>query len=37
MDRRSADVLAGLAAGIAANGVVTIDEAKFLRKWIDTH
>lgn len=36
MDRRSADVLAGLAAGIAADGVVTIDEAKFLRQWIDT-
>lgn len=36
MDRRGADVLAGLAAGIAADGVVTIDEARFLRQWIDT-
>lgn len=36
MDRRGADMLAGLAAGIAADGVVTIDEAKFLRQWIDT-
>lgn len=36
IDRRGADVLAGLAAGIAADGVVTIDEAKFLRQWIDT-
>ena len=36
MDRRSADVLAGLAAGIAADGVVTIDEATFLRQWIET-
>lgn len=36
IDRRSADVLAGLAAGIAADGIVTIDEAKFLRQWIDT-
>lgn len=24
-------------ASIAANGVVTIDETKFLRQWIDTH
>lgn len=36
VDRRSADVLAGLAAGIAADGIVTIDEAKFLRQWIET-
>ena len=36
MDRRGADVLAGLAAGIAADGIVTIDEAKFLRQWIET-
>ncbi|KMN09056.1 BRCT domain-containing protein [Pseudomonas helleri] len=36
MDRRSADVLAGLAAGIAADGVVTLDEAKFLRQWIES-
>lgn len=37
MDRRSANVLDGLGAGIAANGVVTNDEAKFLHQWIDTH
>lgn len=36
MDRRGADVLAGLAAGIAADGIVTFDEAQFLRQWIDT-
>lgn len=36
MDRRSADVLAGLAAGIAADGVVKIEEAQFLRQWIET-
>lgn len=36
MDRRSADVVAGLATCIAADGVVTIDEAKFLRQWIET-
>lgn len=36
MDRRSADVLAGLAAGIAADGVVKIEEARFLQQWIET-
>lgn len=36
MDRRSADVLAGLAAGIASDGVVKLEEAQFLRHWIET-
>lgn len=36
MDRRSADVLAGLAAGIAADGVVKLEEAQFLRQWIES-
>lgn len=36
MDRRAADVLAGIAAGIAADGVVTVEEAQFLCQWIET-
>lgn len=34
MDRRSADALAGLAAGIAADGVVSLEEARFLQDWL---
>lgn len=37
MDRRSADALAGLAAGIAADGIVSLDEAKFLQSWLHTN
>lgn len=37
MDRRSADALVGLAAGIAADGVVTELEAKFLRNWLEAN
>lgn len=34
MDRRSADALAGLAAGITADGVVSLEEAQFLQRWL---
>lgn len=36
IDRRSADMLVGMAAGIVADGVVTQDEATFLRQWMDS-
>ncbi|WP_223497572.1 BRCT domain-containing protein [Pseudomonas sp. BF-R-16] len=36
MDRRNVDMLAGLAAGIAADGVITLEEAQFLRQWIES-
>jgi len=35
IDRRSADALAGLAAGLVADNVVTQDEAVFLKNWIE--
>lgn len=35
MDRRNADVLAGLAAGLVADNVVTQEEAVFLKGWIE--
>ena len=34
MDRRAADALAGMAAGIAADGVVSLEEATFLQAWL---
>lgn len=37
IDRRAADMLVGLAAGIVADGVVTSQEASFLRDWMNTH
>ncbi|ARU88439.1 BRCT domain-containing protein [Pseudomonas sp. M30-35] len=37
MDRRAADALSGLAAGIVSDGVVTLDEAKFLQSWLDAN
>lgn len=35
IDRRSADALAGLAAGLVADDVVTQEEAVFLKDWIE--
>ncbi|MBU1329441.1 MAG: BRCT domain-containing protein [Gammaproteobacteria bacterium] len=37
MDRRAADALAGLAAGITADGLVTLDEAQFLQRWLEAN
>ena len=37
IDRRSADVLVGLAGGITADGVVTTEEAIFLKRWARTN
>lgn len=37
MDRRSADALAGLAAGIAADGIVSLEEATFLQAWLQAN
>lgn len=37
IDRRSADALVGLAAGLTADGVVTTGEALFLKQWLDTN
>ncbi len=37
IDRRSADALVGLAAGISADGRVNQQEAEFLENWIATH
>lgn len=37
MDRRSADALAGLAAGITADGVVSLEEAQFLQRWLEAN
>ncbi|MGB9669941.1 MAG: BRCT domain-containing protein [Halothiobacillaceae bacterium] len=37
MDRRAADALVGLAAGLAADGVVTQSEAEFLRLWLENN
>lgn len=35
MDRRAADALSGIAAGLTADGVVTLEEAKFLQGWLE--
>ncbi|MBS4088572.1 BRCT domain-containing protein [Pseudomonas rustica] len=37
IDRRSADALAGIAAGLAADGKINQQEAEFLKNWIETH
>lgn len=37
IDRRSADALAGIAAGLAADGKINQQEAEFLKTWIETH
>lgn len=37
MDRRAADALSGLAAGIVADGVVSLEEAKFLQTWLQAN
>lgn len=37
IDRRSADALVGLAAGLAADGVVSTAEGLFLRDWLETN
>ncbi|HCN45909.1 MAG TPA: NAD-dependent DNA ligase [Pseudomonas sp.] len=37
IDRRSADLLIGLTAGITADGQVTQQEAEFLENWISTN
>jgi len=37
MDRRAADTLVGLAAGITADGIVTQEEALFLHHWLESH
>lgn len=37
MDRRSADALSGLAAGITADGVVSLEEARFLQRWLEAN
>lgn len=37
MDRRAADALSGLAAGIAADGLVSLEEARFLQGWLDAN
>lgn len=36
MNRRSADMLLGVAAGIVADGVVTQQEALFLQQWMES-
>ncbi|KIF65416.1 NAD-dependent DNA ligase [Pseudomonas fluorescens] len=35
IDRRAADALVGLAAGITADGIVNITEAVFLKQWLE--
>lgn len=37
MDRRSADALVGLAAGIVADGTVNHSEARFLHSWLEAN
>ncbi|EPK4267382.1 TPA: BRCT domain-containing protein [Pseudomonas aeruginosa] len=37
IDRRSTDALVGLAAGVVADGVVNVDEARFLKGWIESN
>jgi len=36
IDRRSADALVGIAAGLIADGVVSTTEALFLKHWLET-
>lgn len=37
IDRRSADALVGITAGLAADGKINQPEAEFLKTWIETH
>jgi len=37
IDRRSADALVGIAAGLAADGKINLQEAEFLKSWIENH
>lgn len=37
IDRRSADALIGISAGLAADGTINQQEAEFLKNWIETH
>ncbi len=37
IDRRSADALVGVAAGLIADGAITHSEAQFLRDWLQNH
>ena len=37
IDRRSADALVGITAGLAADGTINQQEAEFLKTWIETH
>ncbi|MDR9865274.1 BRCT domain-containing protein [Pseudomonas baetica] len=37
IDRRSADALIGISAGLAADGTINQQEAEFLQNWIETH
>ncbi|WP_322977836.1 BRCT domain-containing protein [Pseudomonas sp. C11] len=37
IDRRSADALIGLAAGIAADNTINQQEAEFLKRWIESN
>lgn len=37
IDRRSADALLGITAGLAADGAINQQEAEFLKNWIETH
>ncbi|RON07353.1 NAD-dependent DNA ligase [Pseudomonas brassicacearum] len=37
IDRRSADALVGIAAGLAADGKINLQEAEFLKSWIESH
>lgn len=37
IDRRAADALVGIAAGLIADGVVNTTEAVFLKQWLETH
>lgn len=37
IDRRAADALVGIAAGLTADGMVNTCEAVFLKQWLETH
>lgn len=37
MDRRAADAMTGLAAGMVADGMISLQEAKFLEGWITSN
>ncbi len=37
IDRRSADALVGITAGLAADGQINQQEAEFLKSWIEVH